>query len=420
MAAGAFDVEKNGVFFLAVADGTAYGVEGTVIRGVLTFGFLCKTFYRTLGLCYTFLKNDCISPAFGLWRFAGQQKAKEKIMATMREIAEACHVSISTVSNILNGRPNASEETAKRVLYEAKKRNYIPNYMAKNLKRKSTKTIGIIVEDLVVFNCVSIVDGIHEFLEREGYHSILSNLRFKRAEESDFSFGKQERERVREEIYRMEAQQADGIIYIAAHVRELDFLPSFDELPLVVVYSLCSHSGFPSVVYDDAGASYMAVRALIARGHTKIGLLAGKLDSLHTQERWKGYRQALLEAGLPYDETLVHPGMWKREEGGRACRILRDREVTAIFAMNDVMAAGVYDQMLSEELSVGTDLDLIGFDNREISEFLNPELSTVKLPLNQMGREAARLVLRMIQKRTRCSKVIRIPCELIFRGSVSL
>ena len=98
-------------------------------------------------------------------------------IATIKEIAKACNVSISTVSNILNGKNKASDEVKKLVLETAKEMNYVPNYMAKNLKQKNTKTIGIIAEDLTIFHTPSIIDGISEFMEEKGYTLLMGNMR---------------------------------------------------------------------------------------------------------------------------------------------------------------------------------------------------------------------------------------------------
>ena len=98
-------------------------------------------------------------------------------MANIKEVAEACEVSIATVSNIFNGKGRVSEETKERIIRIAKEMNYVPNIMAKNLKQRRSNVIGIITEDLTVFNSVGIVDGIHEFLEEQGYSFLLGNLR---------------------------------------------------------------------------------------------------------------------------------------------------------------------------------------------------------------------------------------------------
>ena len=109
-------------------------------------------------------------------------------MVTIKEIAQKCNVSIATVSNILNGKPNAGEETRKRVLQAVEELNYTPNTVAKNLKLKKTKAIGVIVEDITVFCAPEIIDGITSYCEEKGYHVLLTNLRlYKKYEDAYYS-----------------------------------------------------------------------------------------------------------------------------------------------------------------------------------------------------------------------------------------
>ena len=341
-------------------------------------------------------------------------------MATIREIAKACGVSISTVSNVLNNKSNVGEDTRQKILDTAKEMAYIPNYMAKNLKLKTTKTIGIITEDLTVFNCAEIVDGIHEFFDEHGYTFLLGNLRLYKKYDNEFYHRDVYKKQVDTELNKMKAKQVDGIIYIGAHCRKINYIPHGFPIPLVLAYSFCSNPDIPSVIFDDEEAAYQATSALIKNGNRKIGVIAGELSSLHTKERINGYKRALEEAGIPFRRNLIQEGNWNKTQSICACKTLMNEAVTAIFAMNDIMAGGVYEFTAREELKVGTDLDLIGFDNREVAQAYNPTLTTMKLPLNRIGRKAAEIMINILEngKESIQKNLYKINCELIIRDSL--
>lgn len=341
-------------------------------------------------------------------------------MATIREIAAACNVSISTVSNIFNGKKNVGEETRQRVLRKAEEMDYIPNFMAKNLKQKETKTIGIITEDLTVFNCADIVDGINECFDERGYTFLLGNLRLYKKYDNTFYHKEIYKKQVEEELNIMKAKQVEGIIYIGAHCRKIHYIPQNFPIPLVAAYSFTDNPKVPSVIFDDEDAAWQATRALIQNGNQKIGVIAGEMTSLHAKERLKGYKRALKEAGIPYKKELIQEADWNRAKSVQACRALMEETVTGIFAMNDVMAGGVYDFTATEEIRVGTDLDLIGFDNREVAEAFTPALTTMALPLGSIGRKAAEIMIEILENGTESIRdsIYKIKCELVQRGSM--
>jgi Transcriptional regulators len=341
-------------------------------------------------------------------------------MATIREIAAACNVSISTVSNVFNDKSNVSDDTRQKILDKAKEMSYIPNYMAKNLKRKTTKTIGIITEDITVFNCAEIVDGINEFFDEQGYTFMLGNLRLYKKYSNDFYHKETYKKRVEAELDKMKARQVDGIIYIGAHCRKINYIPQHFPVPLVVAYSFTSHPNIPSVIFDDEEAAYQAVSALIKNGNRKIGVIAGEMFSLHTKERMKGYKRALKEAAIPFRKNLVQEGNWSKTQSIHACKNLMEEAVSGIFAMSDVMAGGVYEFTAKEEIEVGTDLDLIGFDDREAAQAYNPPLTTMALPLNRIGRKSAEIMTQILENGSDSiqTNIHKINCNLILRNSL--
>ncbi|MFA9463974.1 MAG: LacI family DNA-binding transcriptional regulator [Velocimicrobium sp.] len=340
-------------------------------------------------------------------------------MATIKELAKLCDVSIATVSNVLNGTGRVGEETSRKILDTAKKIGYIPNMMAKNLKQKVTKTIGIITEDLTVFNCADIVDGINDYLDQVDYTFLLGNLRLYKKYNNMFYHHEGYKAQVEEEFQIMKSKQVAGIIYVGAHSREIKSIPKNFDLPIVVAYGYASEQHVPSVIYDDEKGAYEAVSKLIQLGNTSIGVVTGEQGSLHTIERMKGYQRALFEHKILCDPSLIVEGDWTVDSGYEAGKKLIEKGVSAIFSMSDVMASGIYDCANEKEIIIGKELDLIGFDDRQICTAFRPTLTSMALPLEQIGQHAGKIIVEMIEHKTIDTSLLhKIECRLIERNSI--
>ena len=186
----------------------------------------------------------------------------------------------------------------------------------------------------------------------------------------------------------MISQRVAGIIYIGAHVREIDIVPSDCTVPVVVAYGFDKDKKIPSIIYDDEEAVYEAVSSLVDNGAKKIGLIKGEKGSLHTAARERGYRRALKEKGIKVDSGLELAGNWERKGGYTAAKKLIAKGVDAIFSMSDTMSVGVYDYANEAGIKIGTDLEIISFDNREISEELTPPLSSIAIPLSDRAQRS--------------------------------
>lgn len=342
-------------------------------------------------------------------------------MVTIREIAKACSVSIATVSNVLNHKGGVSDETRATVLAKVEELHYVPNSVAKNLKTKKTHMIGIVVEDITVFSVPGVVDGITAYCENHGYGMSLVNLRLYQKWGDHYYYKTDYYPQVTAALNHLAADQVEAIIYISAEERELGCLPSDFPIPLVMSYAYSSTLGIPSVLLNEQDAAQQLVEHAISRGHRRIGVITGKQMSTHTQQRLDGYRRALAAYGLPYEEALVCEGDWSRESGQLCADILIEQGVTAIFCMNDLMAGGVYDCLNRRGLRVGHDCSVLGYDDRVQSEYFDPPLTTVRLPLYNVGYHAAALALEMLRgvPREQVAQETFIPCQLILRNSVA-
>lgn len=339
-------------------------------------------------------------------------------MTTIKDIAEKCNVSIATVSNVINNRGKVSDQTKRRIWDVAKELNYVPNYMAKNLKQKNNRNIGIIAEDLTVFHIPQVVDGINEFLDEKNYTFILGNMRMYQKHGNKYYLCADYEKMVKEELSIMAAKQISGIIYIEGHCHEIKCIPDDFPIPMVSVYGFINNNNVPAVICDDEQGAQMAVDKLLETGAAEIGIITGAPGSYHTRKRQQGYHKALYDAGVLYDPEWMVEGEWSRQSGYRAAGILIEKGIRSIFAMNDLMAGGVYDYAKEHGLEIGEEIKVVGFDDREICEFYDPKLTSVALPLRELGKQAAEMLLQKIENGNKTEGGTRkIDCILKNRNS---
>lgn len=345
-------------------------------------------------------------------------------MITVRDIAEHCNVSPGTVSNILNGRTNVGEQTRKRVLQYVHETGYRRNYFAQSIRNcgVGNRIISIITEGLGVFGTSQIVESIMTWCDKNDYRSMLMNMGlYVKHGDTWFNDGEVLQNAINPIIQEARAVRVSGIIYVAGHHRVIDCFPPDFPIPTVIAYGLSKDCKYPSIVIDDEMAGYNTAKYLTLKGHSRIGVIAGKKDNHHTIYRLRGYNNALLEQGISSRLQQVYYGDWRRPSGYIGAGELINKGVTAIFCLNDEMAAGVYDFCFEKGLTVGKDISIIGFDNMELSDYLRPHLTTNEIPLYEIGEKAAEVMLNLPETITSGSRVAvyKIPCKIIERESVT-
>lgn len=338
-------------------------------------------------------------------------------MATIREIAALAGVSIATVSKVLNNKSGVKQETADTILHIADSLNYRPNLSARSLKLGDARTIGIITEDLTVFNTPEIVDGVACLCDEQNYHYILSNLRFNKRADLSHVDHPQRLPMVHAAVDDLLSKQVAGIIYVGCHSHSVQPFQAYASIPVVCAYCTCQDNSTPCVVYDDEMGAYDATRTLFPKAEGPIGMITGPVDSVHMVRRTSGFVRALSDANLPYDPSLVRVGDWSRDSGYRLGGELIDLGVRTLFVQNDIMAVGVVDWCAQNNIQVGKDLFLIGFDNRELSAVCHPSLSTVSLPLFEMGQAAASILVDLLSGKEPEQKNTMLECSIIQRES---
>lgn len=343
-------------------------------------------------------------------------------MVTLTDVAKMAGVSPSTVSNILNGRTNVGEDTKKRVLNIIEETGYEPNYFASSIRKRSTKMIGIVAEDLTQYT-IPIVERIMAALEDAGYKTILTNLRMYDKWQDTWYYDETKLVSVlRSAMTQLRPIKPDGVVYVGGHCRILRVLSEYKDMNMVVAYAIAKDDSIPSVIINDEKGGYDVTNYLFEMGHTRIGVIGGVDENLHTKKRLAGYQRALFEHGVLYNPDMVAYGNWTRETGYMAAGTVLKNNPTALFCMNDYMAAGVYDYCHEHNIRIPEDISIAGYDNVELSDYLIPKLTTCQIQSGDIGKQCAEELLFKLESPSddtnHPSALITVNCDLIIRDSV--
>jgi len=341
-------------------------------------------------------------------------------MATIKDIAALAGVSTATVSHVLSGKKPVSDAARKSVTDAIALTNYTPNPIAKSLRTSQTRTVGVLVEDISAYPVPEIVTGISEYLEENDYKLILDNLHLLGKLYNQYEQLSQYKDIVNQGVRLMTRTQVDGIIYVSMHDRRIDKIIEPTNKALVYAYAYSANPNEPSVTYDNELGAERITTLLIEKGHRRIALIAGHAASSPVKLRLKGYKNALDKAGIGVPPEYVRWGNWEFASGAVEAEALLGMPLppTAVFAMNDLMAAGCYTAAQRRGLHIPDDLSVVGFDNREISSYLFPPLTTLALPHREIGRTSAALLLSRLSGAAEEAGNVVLLGDVISRASV--
>jgi len=328
---------------------------------------------------------------------------------TIKEVAERANVSIATVSRALNNHPKISHATKEYILKIAEELNYKPNFTARSLAKKETKIIGLVLPEIQGDFFTEVIKGVDQVAHSGGYHVVVAGSHSERSiVESIMSF--------------MGESMVDGVILmIPAISDQLKELISIDNAPSVVIIN-GKHDieDFDIVYIDNFQGAYSITDYLLKNyGYTKIAHIKGPNKNNDAAERLAGYKAALIDNNIePLDEWIVN-GDFTIKGGEFACsRLLSLRDKPeVIFAGNDMMAAGCYRVIKAHGLSIPGDIGIVGFDHTFLSEFISPPLTTVHVPILEVGKTAASLLLEKIKNKEHKPEQIKISTGIILGES---
>jgi LacI family transcriptional regulator, repressor for deo operon, udp, cdd, tsx, nupC, and nupG len=327
------------------------------------------------------------------------------------DVAKRAGVSIATVSRVLTQPDVVAPTTRRKVMAAVERLGYAPNASAKNLRVRNTRRIIATVPHITRLVWSTILLGIQDLANREGYAVLLGDTRFDRSREERYAQMFKER-------------QADGLIFLGHHVGDdiagIVRRHSDTVAPIVNVMGFLPRIYIPSIQIDNVAAAADAMDHLYDLGHTRIGLVTGGSPSFVTGERLRGALARARKAGAERDVIVEH-GDFSAESGVACAERLLDkpRPPTAIFCFNDEMALGVLDAARRRKLRIPDDLSVVGLDDIHHASFWDPPLTTVALPMRDMGEQAVRVLLGILNGGERPPARTVLPHRLVVRASTA-
>ena len=329
-------------------------------------------------------------------------------MATIKEVARRAKVSVGTVSNVLSGAVPVSAKLRERVLGIVRELDYHPNHVARSLKIRQTKMLGMVVSDITNPFFPLLVRGAEDAAWSHNYMLITLNT-------------DDQVERERQVLAALRTRRVDGILLVLASTEDnTDHITNAIESGIPIVCLDRKPRGIPldSVTVDNVAGARECVQHLIDGGNRRIAILTGPLHVEVARERLEGYRTALKEAGLPVDEALVRDGGFRLEAGYAAAMDLIDREApAAFFCSNAMMAAGLLRALNEKGLRCPDDVAVATFDDPQFAEALRPRLTAMAQPAYDLGYGGADLLLKRIQDPSRTQTNLVLKTELRIRES---
>lgn len=326
-------------------------------------------------------------------------------MPTIKEIAEMANVSTATVSKVLNGKDKyISEKTRRRILEIVEREGYIPNGIAKSLKIKKTKTIGLIMPDVMNPFFAELARGAEDAAEERGYIVIICN--------SDNRISKEEKY-----LHILQEKMVDGIIMTASESLTSQTIEKCN-IPIVLVdRDIEVDKPLGHITVNNEEGTFMATSHLIKKGCKNIGFISSQIVNKLSKERLEGYKRALKEHGFPVDEDRIYLEKFNVESGYRGVRHLLDKgQIDGICCGNDLIAIGAIRALKEQGIKIPDEVKVIGFDNISISKYIDPPLTTIAQPIYKIGQEAVKMLLSIINKEgINLNKVLNV--ELVERGS---
>ncbi|MCS7202457.1 MAG: LacI family transcriptional regulator [Dictyoglomus sp.] len=337
---------------------------------------------------------------------------KKKKMITIKDIAREAKVSPTTVSNVIHKNyQHVSLETAKRIEKIIKEKGYIPNMLARSLVKRHSKIIGVIncliptergsfVQD--PFHTV-FIGGVEKELSKRGYFIMLRTVNEK------------------EELNTLlKNWNLAGVIITGIFEDEFYQVLKTSEIPVVLIDSYVFDNSFLKVGLEDFKGGYLATKYLIEKGHKNILFVSPKIKPKGVlEERLKGYKKALEEAGISFkDKNIYEHGTRIDECIALGKKISNRDDITAIFVTADIMAAGIMSGLIEKGVKIPDDISIIGFDDLEIGLITNPRLTTIHQDVERKGIIAAQMIVEQIEGQKIKKREVILPVYIVERESV--
>jgi LacI family transcriptional regulator len=327
---------------------------------------------------------------------------------TIYDVAREANVSMATVSRVVNGNQNVKPATRKKVLEVIERLEYRPNAVARGLASKKTTSVGVIIPDISNNLYAELARGIEDIATMYRYNIILSN--------SD-----QNEQKELELLNTMLGKQVDGIVMMSDKVTPtLSKAIKQSPVPVVLAGSIDNENSTASVNIDYFEAVYEAIQLFTQAGHKEIGFVSGSLDyTVNGQYKLEAYKKALFDAEIPYKEELIEANGGTYDEALQAWANFEKlpKRPTALFAASDEIALGLIHGAQDAGVNVPTDVEVMSFENSKLARMVRPQLSSVVLPLYDIGAVSMRLLTKLLNKEEVDEKHVILPHRIELRQS---
>jgi len=330
---------------------------------------------------------------------------RRKSPVTIKDVAAAARVSVSTVSRVLNDKDDVSEETQAKVRQVIEGLSYTSSLAARSMRSRRTNVIGVVVPDLQTSFSIQVVKGVNQAIEDFAYDLIIYT--------SGTAWDGTRAARERHHVALLNGSLADGVIIVTPTTTD------FSTAHPVVIVDPHQDSDIPAVISTNRDGAMEAVSYLLSLGHRCIGFISGRMDLQSGLRRFQGYQDCLAQAGIPFDPDLVQPGDFLGPLSLTSAQKLLSlpHPPTAIFAANDISAIAVIEAAQAAGLCVPEDLSVIGFDNIPEAAQVMPRLTTIDQSIELMGYTAAEMLIELLQGKLLASNLRKIVTRLVVRES---
>ncbi|SEM61000.1 transcriptional regulator, LacI family [Ligilactobacillus sp. WC1T17] len=330
-----------------------------------------------------------------------------KNKVTIKDVARHAGVSMTTVSLILNGKSKRFTERTRQKVFEARdKLNYVPDFNARNLITNAVKTIGVIVPDIGNPFFSTFVKSIEHSAMEENYIPLILSSNANKELELKY-------------LDQLVHRSVNGLIIASPSTgqKEIDSLLKKNHIPYLLIDQ--NSADGDRVMTDDALGAKLAVDHLIQLGHRKIAMIMAQNPTDNLKRRLQGYKNALASHHIPFDEKLVIPTEMTKLGGVLAAKKLIQTEASAVLTVNDEVALGLYRGLNMAGKKIPADYSVVGYDNIDLDEYLNPPLTSIAQPINDLGFYAFKLLCQRIDQNDGPAQEITLPVKLVVRDSTT-
>lgn len=324
---------------------------------------------------------------------------------TIKEVAKIAEVSTATVSRVLNGTGQVSDDTVAKVQMVVQQLNYQPNHAAHLLASNRTRTIGVLIDELGGEYSLPLLRGIQVASNQAGYEFLIYPTKYRT-----------------QKHYPVNETNTDGLIILAnsLSLNEIERLVQQDFPIILLAQTSPSHLQIPYVTVENENGAYLMMKHLITRcGYRHFAFLEGELGHEDNVLRKKGYSQALRQWGLKYEDQLIGQGEFSEEIAFKTVKswMEEQKQAQVIVAYDDDSAIGAIAALREAEKQIPDEIAVVGFDDIRLSQYFDPPLTTIRVPIEAAARASVNQLVQLIESEEAVIKATTLPVELIIRKS---